>query len=56
MGEEEREALPDFRRNAPDELRHELATRFLAFKAAHPGGQGADTKDKDPKEYIEQNK
>ena len=56
MAEEEREALPDFRRHATDELRHELATRFLAFKAGHPGGQGADTGDKDPTEYIEENR
>lgn len=56
MAEEEREALPDFRRTASDEVRHELATRFLAFKAAHPGGQGADTSDKDPKEYVEKNR
>lgn len=56
MAEEEREALPDFRQHAPDDLRHELATRFLAFKAAHPGEQGADIGDKDPRRYIEDNK
>ncbi|HEX5595568.1 MAG TPA: hemerythrin domain-containing protein [Micromonosporaceae bacterium] len=55
MSEEENEVLPDFRHSAPDELRLELGARFLAFKAAHPGGQGADTRDKDPKAYIESN-
>jgi len=56
MAEEENEALPDFRHTAPDELRTELGTRFLAFKAAHPGGQGADTSDKDPDTYIADNR
>jgi hypothetical protein len=56
MAEEEREALPDFRHHATDDLRQELATRFLAFKAEHPGGQGANLGDKDPKTYIEENR
>ncbi|HEX5541702.1 MAG TPA: hemerythrin domain-containing protein [Micromonospora sp.] len=56
MAEEEDEVLPDFRRSASGELRRELGARFLAFKAAHPGGQGADTSDKDPRTYIEANR
>jgi hypothetical protein len=56
MAEEEHDALPDFRRTAPDELRQELGTRFLAYKAEHPGGQGADTGDKDPERYIDENR
>ncbi len=53
MTEEEDGALPDFRRSAPVELRADLATRFLAFRAEHPGGRGADTADKDPQQYID---
>ncbi len=33
--EEERGALADFRRNAPDELRHEIGAEWLAFPRQH---------------------
>jgi hemerythrin HHE cation binding domain-containing protein len=52
MAEEEDGALRDFRRHASTDLRAELAAQFLAFKAEHPGGQGADLSDKDPDDYI----
>lgn len=52
MGEEEREALADFRHHANLELRHELAIRFATFEAEH--AQGVDAQDTDPDTYIEQ--
>lgn len=52
LREEEDEVLPDFRRHASDELRHELAGRWLAFYAQHPQGKGLIFRDKDPTEYI----
>ncbi|PIL19188.1 cation-binding protein [Puniceibacterium antarcticum] len=51
MGEEERQGLTDFRRNASFELRHKLAVRFLAFQCAHL--TGVDVADKNPDDYIE---
>ncbi|MGU3431916.1 hemerythrin domain-containing protein [Actinomycetes bacterium M1A6_2h] len=54
LAEEEDEVLPDFRKNAPRELRAELAQRWIAFYAAHPGGKGIDTSDRDPEKYIEE--
>jgi len=36
MAEEEREGLPDFRRNASKELRDELGALFAQFHAEHP--------------------
>ncbi len=53
MAEEEREALTDFRRNAPLQLRHDLAASFAAFEADHVTGVKAV--DKDPQEYIAEN-
>jgi hypothetical protein len=47
MGEEEDDGLPDFRRHASLELRHQLAVRFEAAKAAT-----LDYTDKDPARYI----
>ena len=38
MGEEEREGLTDFRREASLQLRHELAVTFAAFEARHFAG------------------
>lgn len=52
MGEEEREALADFRRHASLDLRHDLAVRFAAFEARH--AQGITAVDKDPDDYVEQ--
>jgi len=50
MAEEEREDLTDFRRNAPLQLRHDIAVRFTAFEATHV--TGVDVRDRDPKRYI----
>jgi Hemerythrin HHE cation binding domain len=52
MAEEEDEALADFRRNTPLNVREELGHQFLKFKADHAGAQGIDTSDKDPQGYV----
>jgi hypothetical protein len=54
MGEEEREDLTDFRRHAPWQLRHDIAVAFATFEARHATGVVAT--DKDPEEYVEQNR
>jgi hypothetical protein len=54
MGEEEREDLTDFRRNAPMQLRHDMAVAFATFEASHPTGVLA--RDKVPEQYIEENR
>jgi hypothetical protein len=51
MGEEERQGLTDFRRNAPIEIRHDLAVQFAAFEAEHI--TGVRPVNKDPEAYIE---
>lgn len=43
--EEERGALADFRRNAPDELREEIGVAWLAWHGEHAGGYDRDQKD-----------
>ncbi len=53
MAEEEREALTDFRRNAPLQLRHDIAVAFAAFEARHV--TGVRPVDKDPQEYVDEN-
>ena len=55
IAEEEREALSDFRRNAPDELREQLAVAWLDWRYEHDSGRGVSTSDKDPETYIEEN-
>ena len=55
LREEEDEVLPDFRRHATDQLRHELGMRWLTFFAEHPQGKGLSFADKDPKKYIAEN-
>lgn len=50
MGEEERQALADFRRHADAAERHQLGVRFATFEAAH--ARGIDVEDRDPDEYI----
>jgi hypothetical protein len=52
LREEEDEVLPDFRKHASHELRHELAARWLTFFGEHPLGKGLDFRDKDPNKYI----
>ncbi|MDQ6925421.1 MAG: hemerythrin domain-containing protein [Candidatus Eremiobacteraeota bacterium] len=50
MGEEEREALADFRRHAPLPLRHDLAVAFAAFEAVHV--TGVDAVNTNPRAYV----
>jgi len=52
MGEEERQALADFRRHAPLQVRHDLGVLFAGFEARHR--MGVQAEDKDPKTYIKQ--
>jgi len=53
LGEEEHEALSDFRRNATDALRAELAVAWLSWR--FDNDSGVKSVDKDPQEYIEAN-
>jgi hypothetical protein len=52
MAEEEDDALPDFRRNAPLSMRVDLGHEFLKFKTDHSDARDLDTSDKDPQEYV----
>src|SRR6202044_1100318 len=54
MGEEEREGLSDFRRNAPIGLREALGRQYSEFMAAHPTTAGLPIEDRDPQRYVEQ--
>ena len=54
MAEEEREGLTDFRRHASLQIRHDLAVSFIAFEATHVSG--VEPVDKDPQQYIDDNK
>jgi hypothetical protein len=54
LREEEDEVLPDFRKHATMELRHELGARWLTFFGEHPQGKGLSFADKDPRKYIEE--
>ena len=51
MGEEERQGLTDFRRNADLQTRHDLGVRFAAFQARHI--TGVKPVNKDPEAYVE---
>jgi hypothetical protein len=51
MGEEEDEALADYRRNTDLAQRRALGREFAAFKANHSVAD-ADTTDKDPDAYV----
>lgn len=55
MGEEEREGLADFRRNAPIGLREALGRQYSDFMAQHPTTRGLTIVDRDPQRYVEQN-
>lgn len=55
IAEEEREALPDFRTHASDELRERLAVAWLTWRYEHDSGRGIDTADHDPQRYIDAN-
>jgi hypothetical protein len=50
MGEEEREALADFRRHASLQARQDLALQFAVFEAEH--FRGVEAEDHDPKQYV----
>jgi hypothetical protein len=54
MGEEEREGLADFRRNAPIGLREALGRQYREFMAEHPTTKGLQIVDRDPEAYIEE--
>lgn len=54
MGEEEREGLSDFRRNAPVGLREALGRQYSEFMAEHPTTEGLPIADRDPRRYVEQ--
>lgn len=54
MGEEEREGLSDFRRNAPIGLRDALGRQYSEFMAEHPTTEGLPIADRDPRRYVEQ--
>jgi Hemerythrin HHE cation binding domain len=53
MGEEERDDLPDFRRTADLQTRHDIAVRFLQFEGEHASGIRAV--DNDPERYVAEN-
>ena len=53
MGEEEHEGLADFRRHVDLATRHRIAVTFAAYEAEHAAG--VPIRDKDPKQYVEQN-
>ena len=54
MAEEERDDLADFRRNAPLQLRHDIALAFATFEAEHV--DGVEVADRDPERYIEEHR
>lgn len=54
MGEEEREGLSDFRRNAPIGLRESLGRQYSEFMTQHPTTKGLSITDRDPQRYIEE--
>jgi hypothetical protein len=56
LAEEERDDLPDFLRSASVEDRQDLGARFIAFQDEHPWAAGLDYSDKDPDEFVEQNR
>jgi hypothetical protein len=54
MGEEEREDLLDFRHHADLQTRHDIAVQFVTYEAKHYAG--ITPRDKDPEQYIEENR
>lgn len=56
MAEEERGALADFRRHAPQELRERLGEQWAQFKREHKDARGIDSSNKSPKRYVAEHK
>ena len=54
MGEEEREGLSDFRRNAPIGLREALGQQYSEFMKQHPTTKGLLITDRDPQRYVDE--
>ncbi len=52
MAEEEREDLPDFRRSADLQARHDIAVEFVTYESEH--SEGIESEDKDPEEYVDE--
>ncbi len=52
IAEEEREALADFRKHAPDDLRERLAVAWLDWRYEHDSGKQVSDRNKDPDRYI----
>ena len=50
MAEEERDDLPDFRRHATLQQRHDIAVAFATFEAEH--AMGVVPQDEDPDRYL----
>jgi hypothetical protein len=55
MGEEEDDGLADFRRNAPIQQRHALGILFEVAKT-RPAAEHLDMSDKDPQEFVKENR
>lgn len=53
MGEEEREALPDFRHHTSPQERHDIAVRFAVYEARHADGRGVDPRERGAQAYVE---
>jgi hypothetical protein len=56
MGEEERQGLTDFRRNADLRLRNRLGVQFLQFESEHLTGFGVEPVDRNVDTYIVENR
>jgi hypothetical protein len=54
MAEEERQDLPDFRRHADLQTRHEIAVDFLRYEAEH--AQGITPENHDPEAWVAEHK
>jgi alkylhydroperoxidase family enzyme len=55
IAEEEREALPDFRHHAPNDVREQLAVRWTAWRTEHQPPRDIDDADKDVETYLAEN-
>lgn len=53
MAEEERDDLPDFRRFADLQTRHDIAVLFITYEGQHAAG--IVPQDQDPDTYVEEN-